>query len=334
MKKLICVLMCMTLALVTFASCGNKVTAEDEIYIPIRQGNSVNYDTAHVYIGTILEQVTLDGSFTSPYFQDMSFTMTGGTLDTINVHIEQEVKEGDVIATLTDEALEEEIVIQKLKLDSAKSTYETLLKTAPNSDETAFAEIDYAIEQAEYDALVAQREWLVIYAPFDGKVTSVGNYYEGATVKKNATICTIVDTSRSCLTAVDNRSSLSNVSFGTAVTVEQGALANTTGRVVDIRTEQAGRGDDVYTRNSYIIQLDDESVEFEDFGTIQVTFTTLRRDDAIIAPTSAVYETDDGYYVNVLIDNVKVQTYVTVGIVSGDKTEILTGLDGTETLIL
>lgn len=334
MKKLICILTCMTLSLITFASCGNNVTASDEIYIPIRQGNSVNYDTAHVYKGTILEQVTLDGTFTNPYSQNLSFTMTGGTIESFNVHIEQEVKKGDVIATLSDSDLEEEITVQKLKLDSAKSAYDILSKTAPDSDETAFAKIDYEIEQAEFDSLVARREWLVIYAPFDGKITYAGNYYSGASVKQNATVCTIVDTSRSCLTAIDNHSRLSNVSFGTAVTVSQGAIANTTGRVVDVRTEQAGRGDDVYTRHSYIIQIDDEDVEFEDFGTIQVTFTTLRRDDAIIAPTSAVYETDDGYYVNVLIDNVKVQTYVTVGIVSGDKTEILTGLDGTETLIL
>lgn len=333
MKRLLCILICVILSTAMFVACGDGVTAEDEIYIPIRKGNSVNYETAHAYVGTILEQVTLDGSFSNPYTQNLSFTMTGGTIDEFNVHIEQEVKKGDVIATLSDGELEEEIVIQKLKLDSAKSTYEILLKSDPDSDETAFAKIDYDIEQAEYDSLIAQREWLVIYAPFDGKISYVGNYYSGAKVKQNSTICTIVDTSHSSLTVADNNNRLSNISFGTAVSISQGAIVNTTGKVVDVRSEQGGWGDDTYTRNRYIIQID-EDVEFEDFGSIQVVFTTLRRDDAVIVPTNAVYETDDGYYVNVLINNVKVQTYVTVGIVSGNKTEILTGLDGTETLIL
>ena len=69
-------------------------------------------------------------------------------------------------------------------------------------------------------------------------------------------------------------------------------------------------------------------------GGIEVTFTTLRRDDAIIVPSNAVFETDDGYYVNVLIDGIKVQYNVTIGVISGDKTEILTGLEGGETIIL
>lgn len=334
MKKLLAVLICAVLCLGLFTACGDKNNADDEIYIPIRQGNRVNYDTAYAYIGTILEQVHLEGSFSTPYSTDLAFTMTGGTVEQFNVHVDQEVKKGDIIATLSDDALEEEITIQKLKLDSAKTTYETLVKQDPDGDETKFAKIEYDIEQIEYDALVEQRNWLVITAPFDGKVTYAGNYWWGATVRQNATICTIVDTSRKCLTVADNYGALSNVSFGTAVKIKQGALVETTGKVVDIRTEEAGWGGDTFTRNRYIIQVDDEDAAFEDFGNIEVIFTTLRRDDAIIVPTNAVYETDDGYYVNVLIDNVKVQTTVTIGIVSGDKTEILTGLDGSETLIL
>lgn len=334
MKKLLSVLICAVLCLTLFTACGNKNKAEDEIYIPIRSGNKVNYDTAHAYVGTILEEVYLEGTFSSPYSVDLAFTMTGGTVEQFNVRVDQDVKKGDVIATLSDDALEEEITIQKLKLDSAKATYETLLEKDPDGDETKFSKIEYDIEQAEYDALVEQRNWLVITAPFDGRVTYSGDYWWGASIRQNATVCTIVDTSRQWLTVTDNRNSLTNVSFGTAVKIKQGALVDTTGHVVDVRTEDVRWGGESFTVNQYVIQVDDESAEFEDLGGIEVIFTTLRRDDAVIVPSNAVYETDEGYYVNVLIDNVKVQVTVTIGIVSGDKTEILTGLDGSETIIL
>lgn len=334
MKKILSLLICAVLCATLFTACSNKNNAEDEIYIPIRQGNHVNYDTAHAYKGTILEEVYLEGTFSTPYSTNLAFTMTDGIVEQFNVHVDQEVKKGDIIATLSDDALEEEITIQKLKLDSAKTTYETLVDIDPDGEETKFAKIEYDIEQTEYDALVEQRDWLVIKAPFDGRITYTGNYWWGANIRKNATVCTIVDTSRQWLTVNDGRNSLSNVSFGTAVKVNQGAIVHTTGHVVDVRTVETRWGGESFTVNQYIIQVDDETAEFEDFGNIEVIFTTLRRDDAIIVPSNAVYETDDGYYVNVLIDNVKVQVTVTIGIVSGDKTEILTGLDGTETIIL
>lgn len=271
----------------------------------------------------------------------------GGTIDQFNVHEDMEVKEGDIIATLKSDELEDQITIQKLKLDSAKSTYDVLKKNkGENDDETANAKIDYDIEQAKYDDLVKRREFLVIKAPCDGKISSVGNYWPGAQVRQNSRVCTIVDTTKVCLSAVDN-GQLKNISFGAKVDISQGTIANTTGKVVDVVTVErsaggfgggfgdfgGGGGDRTYTVNKYIVKPD-EDVKFEDFGTIQVTFTTLRRDDAIIVPAGAVFEFGDGYAVNVLIDGVKIQTSVTVGIRSGDKVEILTGLDGSETLIL
>ncbi len=336
MKKIITLLLCLVLTLTMFTACSDKDNTDDEIFIPIRQGNSVNYDTARAFRGTIIEEVTLQGGFTNPYSQNLAFTMTGGKMEYFDLHVDQSVKKGDLIANLSDDQLEEDIKVSKIKLDSAKATYDILMEKAPKSDETAFAKIDYDIAQTEYDALVAQREWLTIYAPFDGVITYVGNYWWGADVRQNSTVCTIVDSSRPRLTVVDQQNQLKNISFGTAVKVKQGAIASTTGKVVDVRTQEVRNRftDESYSVNSYIIQVDDPEVKFEDFGEIQVIFTTLRRDDAIIVPTNAVYETDDGHYVNVLMNGVKVMVDVTVGIVHGDKTEILTGLDGTETIIL
>ena len=336
MKRIFAAITAMAVGLTMLTACADEGNLEGEIYIPIRQGTTVNYNTAKVYRGTIMEQVTLDAEFTTPYYTDLAFTMMGGTLDQIYVHQDMEVSEGDIIATLKDDEVEELITEKKIILDNAQQTYDMILESG-TEDEIEFAKIDLEIAQAEYDDAVYRREFLTIKAPYDGKITSVSGYWSGAQIEKNAWICTIEDSTRVCLSAVDNSNGqLTNIGFGAKVDIKQGAIASTTGKVVDVVTEEFGGFGNFggRTETRYIIKPD-EDIAFMNFGTIEVTFTTLRRDDALIAPSNAVFEFgDDGYAVNVLVDGVKIQTPVTIGIVSGNQTEILEGLDGTETLIL
>lgn len=344
-KKVLATALAAALVLASFTSCG-EASADDEIFIPIRVGSTVNYDTAHAIIGTIIEQVKLDGSVTTPYTMDLSFTHMGGKIASMNIRQDLEVHEGDVIAVLDDEELEDEIVIQKINLDSAQSLYDTLVSQHASEEDIEFAKIDLEIEQAKYNTLIEKREFLTLKAPFDGRVTSVKNYRIGSHIDQNTPICTISDSSKVCLTVTDDKSILSDVSFGTRVDIDQGALVSTSGKVVDTITVDSMRGgwfnfgDDSepseYT--SYVIQCD-EDIEFSELGGISVTFTTLRRDDAVIVPTNSIFEETNSagqtsYYVNVLMNGIKVQTPVTVGIRSGERAEILSGLDGTETLII
>ena len=338
MKRTLPILLAASLAL-TLCACGKKED-ESNIKIPIRTGNTVNYDTQRARIGTILEQVTLEAAVGTPYTLDLSFTRMGGTIASINVHDDQEVQEGDVIAALDSTELEDEIVVQELTLNSARSTYENLTAQHADDDDIEFARIAYEIEQYKYDRLVEKRDYLELKAPFDGRIISLKDYWVGSHIDMNTPLCTISDSSKVCLTATDYMSQLSNVSFGTMVDVRQGALVSTTGKVVDTitseyRDRETGGMIQVYT---YVIQTDEE-IESSELGGIEVIFTTLRRDDAVIVPTEAVFETTDetgasGHYVNVLMNGIKVQTSVSVGVISGDDTEIVSGLDGTETLIM
>lgn len=343
MKKFLSAILAAALLCVSLCSCG-KTDSEDDIYIPIREGNQVNYETANAYVGTILEQVVLDGTVTSPYTRNLSFLHIGGTIKTMNLRQDFDVKEGDILAVLDDTELEDQIVVQELTLNSAKNTYETLISQHADEDEIEFAKIAMDIEQIKYDGLIDLRESLVLRAPFDGRIVSVGNYREGSHIDQGATLCTISDSSRVSLTANDYGSQLSNVMFGTSVEIRQGSLLETTGKVVDTitSTRRMWGSDDSVQVNSYVIKCD-EDVDFLELGGIEVTFTTLRRDDAVIVPSAAVFESTEMLgsttgattnYVNVLMNGIKVQTPVTVGVVSGDKTEILSGLSGNETLIL
>lgn len=327
-------------------SCG-KSDDDGNIFIPIRTGNGINYETVHATKGTLKQEVSLEGSFTEPYRVDLMFTHIGGTIESLNVHQDQEVEEGEVIATLKPDSLEEDITVQEIKLNSARSTYETLQAQHASADDIEFAKIALDLEQMEYDNLVELRDYLVLKAPFSGRITSVGNYRAGSTIDKNRTLCTISDSLRRMLTVSDFNGQLSNISFGTRVKIKQGTLLEAEGKVVDTVTQELrwggffGGDDGPTTVTSYVIQPDDDDLEFLDIGGIEVIFTTLRRDDAVIIPFEAVFEaTDDltnqtASFVNVLMNGIKVQTQVEVGAVTDQGlAEIVNGLDGSETLIL
>ena len=344
MKKVLALVLALLMILPVVVACGGPVEPEDTTpadTTPAGPGGDVttpdggttitpvvdyefdgevkNYDTTIKVLAKSGDQPTNWGNYDIVYNEDSELVVT---------EIKNAIKK-------RNEKLEEDIVIQKLKLDSAKNTYEVLVNKGASEEEIGFAKIDYEVEQLEYDTLIERREHLVIKAPFDGKITYVGNVWNGASVRQNQTICTIVDTSRPSLAASDYRGVLKNIEFGTKVHINQGALADTTGKVVDSREVSVrwGFNDNPMNVMQYVIQCDEE-VEFSDMGGIEVTFTTLRRDEAIIVPSDAVFETDEGYYVNVLIDGVKVQTTVTIGVISGDRTEILTGLEGGEKIII
>lgn len=349
MKRIFSIITAALIIMTLLCSCGKK---EDDagIYIPpIRTDGKVNYETVHATIGTLKEEISIEGQFTTPYRTDLMFTLTGGTIESINVHIDQEVTAGEVIATLSSDEIEEQLTVQEIKLNSAKSTYDALAASHASSEDLEFAQIAVDLEQLEYDRLTDMKENLTLKAPFDGRIVSIEDYYVGSYIGQNVPFCTISDSSRYCLTATDYNNVLKNVSFGTKVDIKQGTLAETTGKVVDtIVSEITIRDADNHRQtvpvNSYVIECDDDDAQFLDLGGIEVIFTTVRRDDAVIVPYQAVFEaTDDvtnltGTYVNILLGGIKVQTPVTVGIVTGTgedvRAEITSGLDGTETLIL
>ena len=66
MKRIFAAITAMAVGLTMLTACADEGNLEGEIYIPIRQGNTVNYNTAKVYPGTIMGQVPWDAEFTTP----------------------------------------------------------------------------------------------------------------------------------------------------------------------------------------------------------------------------------------------------------------------------
>ena len=179
---------------------------------------------------------------------------------------------------------------------------------------------------------MASLEDYKVYAPCDGQFDLADRQGQELTafmpVNKGEVLGYTSDKSQKalCVSVFDN--ALTNVNFGTAVQIVQGA--NTMGgTVTDIIYNESGD----FSAYIYVITPDEEN-DMLDLGGIEVVFDVYSRLDTVIVPQKAVKKLDGRNYVNLLVDGVKIEQDVELGIEDNDNVEILSGLSGGEEIIL
>ncbi len=322
LKKVMAVAMCAVTA-ACFTACGKDDDAD--VILPIYDEQVPNYATTEAYIGTISESLRVKGNFDTPYSVNAAFTAVSGNLDEILVKAETTIEKGDPIAVLRDDNLEDRITEQALKLNSVLNTYNTLVENDGDEYEIQYAYIDYSVEKIKYDSLVEQRDNLTLYAPISGKITWVADYQTGDYIDSGRSICTINDTSK--VYVVCSSEYIGAKEFGTQVNIKQGVYVDCYGTVIDMVSNQWRGADRI------VISVPDD-VEFLDFGDLECHFTVSKHDDVVIVPSDAIKTINERNFVNVLMNGMKVEIDVEVGLSSGNETEIISGLSGGEQIIL
>lgn len=312
-------------ALLLSACAANTVNSSGaEIY----NVSDVKYDTYTVEVGTIKEAYYSEAELDYPYSQNLFIQQNGIITKIFNG---SEITEGELICEVLVEDLQKRIDEQKLILDAAEDTYNSLKKSRPNSSDTEYAEINYLLEKNKYDDLIKQQDETKIYAPSSGTIRVDNNgCVAGGYVRDGQYLCTITDKSRTYLCAFVYGAQLNNVNFGSSVTIKQGAIVDCKGKVVDMIEQNPGTE---YAGFTYVIEPE-EGAELRDFGKIDVVFNVYEKDNVVIVPSGAVKEVGGRTYVNVLIDGAKIETDVELGIRGEDEVEIISGLSGGEKLII
>ena len=293
-------------------ACG-KSEKKDEIAVPILETKDITYKTVKAEIGDISQEYHQEGVYDYPYSETVTFKASG-QIKSIDVESPCDVKKGDLLCTLYSDDVDEQIEEEEIRLNQAKQTVATLQANG-----------------ADY-SLVASLEDYKVYAPCDGQFDLADRQGQELTafmpVNKGEVLGYTSDKSQKalCVSVFDN--ALTNVNFGTAVQIVQGA--NTMGgTVTDIIYNESGD----FSAYVYVITPDEEN-DMLDLGGIEVVFDVYSRLDTVIVPQKAVKKLDGRNYVNLLVDGVKIEQDVELGIEDNDNVEILSGLSGGEEIIL
>ena len=304
--------MCLTLCgvLLGLSGCAKK-DQKDEIAVPILEAKSVQYKTKTAEIRDISQKYEQPGFYGYPYSKSVKFTASG-QIQSIEVESPCEVTEGQLLCTLYTDDVQEEIEKEQIRLDQVKSTVDTLYENDADADQITMAQYDVQIEQMRYDRLVNSLDDYNVYAPCEK-----GGVF-GYTIDRSEQYL--------CVEVYDNK--LSNVNFGTSVDLVQGAQSST-GTVTDIVFNDNGD----FSTYTYVITPDNED-ELLDFGDITVVFDVYSRLDTVVIPKKAVKELGGRTFVYILVDGVKVEQDIELGIEDNNDVEVISGLSGGEEIIM
>ncbi len=147
------------------------------------KSNGTTYTPVKVTRGTITQTIDAVGNIEAVPSAIMNWK-TSGVVGSVNVKIGDQVKEGDVLATLVDSSVDSSILTAQNDLLTAKLTLETL-KAGNMQLQTATQALAEA--KRSYDKELAGREWWIVTGVSDAAIDAAREkYYETKSVFWNA----------------------------------------------------------------------------------------------------------------------------------------------------
>lgn len=211
----------------------------------------------------------------------------------------------------------------------------TLRTTSLNPNDRALAAAKTAGAQQHLATLDAQLGYATIRAPITGIVTDQFQY-EGEFAAAGGKLVTIADISEVIVKAPFADTVVSELKVGDPAAV---LPTDTSSEEMKGRITLLSRSSDPTNRTVEVwVTLSNGAGKLRANGSAQVTISANSKTDAVVVPASAVTleasNADEGTVMVVDASSVAHETKVTVGIRTGDKMEITSGLEGGETVVI
>jgi RND family efflux transporter MFP subunit len=323
-------------------------------------GQEITPDTVEVARGDIVKTVLVDGNLEVPDKAYLSFGITG-TVTEVLVAEGDNVTEGQVLARLDAPSLEISVEMAELQVEMAEeqveaaeaqyeialinwkaavanTTLEKVYREQVNMAEANWetAKLNLEIAELSLESAELNLEKAVIEAPFDGVVADItiaeGQQMSAATMAAPA--ISLVGTSGIRMRGFIDEIDISAVEVGQSANITLDALPDVgiNGEVAFI--SPVGTALIGVVSYSTILTLENPTAELRDGMTATAEVIIERRDDVLFIPNRALRGTWANPYVLVLVDGHQQEREVTLGLTNGTNTEILSGLEEGEKVVL
>ncbi|MBQ1504924.1 MAG: biotin/lipoyl-binding protein [Oscillospiraceae bacterium] len=332
LKRGLCLLLSLA-AILSLSGCYLLPKEEQILEAPELTVAAVTYATQEVELSSIERWANGTGTFVSRYSESYFFE-DEGILKKIYIKSGQTVKEGDIIAELDTEALQEKIEYQEYQTERSRLNYLNASQYNSTSYQAQLAKLDYDYQQRQLEKLYAQKTQSVLYAGFDGIATFVSSAAPGDAIPSGKVLASIADQ-----TAMELRwepSDLDDIYIGMEVeiTLRTGNVTFT-GVVSQTPAELPEDLEDADRKGVYIRFDDAKLDELPGIGESAFISVLLeRKDNVIVINAKNLYSTNKRNYVRVLINDIPEERDVTVGISNGTQVEITSGLEIGEKLVI
>jgi RND family efflux transporter MFP subunit len=322
-------------------------------------GSEATLTTVNVTRGDIVKTVLVDGSLGMPNKAYLSFGVTG-TVTEVLVEEGDDVTKDQVLARLDAPSLESAVEMAELQVEiaeeqvkAARAQYEIAeinLDDPPPTMSEDVLELQVDIAKASWESAKLglesaklslestelNLEKAEIVAPFDGVVTDI-TITEGKEISTSALATpaiSLVDTS-----GIEMRGFIDEIDIAM---VRVGQEANI---ILDALPDEEVKGEVAFISPvgtilagvvSYdtTITLENPVAELRDGMSATAEVIIERRDDVLSIPNRYIRGTLENPMVVVLVDGQQEQKEITLGLSSGINTEVLSGLEEGEELVL
>jgi RND family efflux transporter MFP subunit len=298
-------------------------------------------NTVLVTRGDVVKTVLVDGSLVMPNKAYLSFGVTG-TVEEVLVDEGNNVTKDEVLARLDAPSLESSVEMAELQVEiaeeqvkAARAQYE-----ASSTDITKanweIAKLNLEIAELSLESAELNLEKAVIVAPFDGVVSDI-TITEGKEIS-TATLATpaisLVDTSEIEMRGFIDEIDVAMVKVGQAANITLDALPDdevngSVAFISPVGTTLAG-----VVSYDTTITLENPSAELKDGMSATAEVIIERRDDVLLIPNRAIRGTTENPMVIVLVDGQQEEREITLGLTDGINTEVLSGLEEGEEVVL
>lgn len=221
--------------------------------------------------------------------------------------------------------------------DSLRKAEESLAakKAGPDPNTVKIKENDLTNKQIALEEALEQLEGATILAPFDSLVASVGAK-AGEKVTSGTAIVTLIDPSVVEVQGTVDEVDVAQAKVGQDVTITLDALSGVTlrGKVQSVAPTATTQSGVVSYSVSISVNNPSGDVGLKAGMTAAATITTQRKENVLLVSSRAIKRTGGQQVVEVMVDGQTEQRTVRTGITDGQQTEILSGLEEGEQVVI
>ena len=245
------------------------------------------------------------------------------------------VEEGQILARLDGERLRLQMLQAKASLDMTSREHERFVRLRERGlvSASAVENLQYDVDAltASYELMRLNYGYTQIRAPISGVVSS-RDVKPGAHVESGSAVFRITETSRLVAYLYIPQIELARIETGDEVLVKVDAMPGH-----EFRANLARISPTIDTRNGTFratVYIDNQDELLAPGMFSRFSIACEEHADALVVPSRALVQEDGASVVYVVNNGAATRRRVTVGIQSGDVTEILDGLEPSETVVV
>lgn len=326
---------CMIVAVSFAGACIRMPEEKSRLAPPLVESPEAHYEVVEAKRKDIQSTVSVGGRLVPAVQKELFFRHSGGRLIDLYIDYEQliqrgviQVERGQVLAQLDVGTLEYQVERHRILLQIAENRHRMLLVTGGNKYEIENSRLQIKLAELELVRLEKLLYDKQLVAPFGGVVTFVGAR-EGEYVEPFEPILTVANPDSLLLECVGQRTYRFRVGMDVNVEIRNEQFKGT----VVMTTEDASAYEDYADGPKMQVRVHDLPSGVGMDTLAMVTYVYERSENAVVVPKDVVHGYEDRVFVTVLVNGLKEERDVELGVESAKEVEILRGVQEGELVV-